>query len=141
MRVYAEPYFSGMSSVVTSTENIVLNGIRSKFVLINNPTLSLKIKVYDSASNLLVTSDQVKPQSLGATEDFFYADIYFDISPIHLSKNSSYTFELEAVGTQTSSDYVAWVTDWPLPIYDGATATILNANTFPYSIALMGDLL
>jgi len=123
----------------TATDNIVINGLRTKLVFIDPNPLVLSIKVYDNLDNLLATTNKVSSGSFNNTESYFYADVYFSVGPIHLSKNSTYKFELVAVGTQTSDKYVSWVTDYPLPIYSGATPTLNNANIFPYSLAFMGD--
>jgi hypothetical protein len=140
MRVYAEPWYSGIKMHQKPTANIVINGLRTKLVFIDPNKLLLSIKVYDSADNLLVTTDRINSANFNNTQSYYYADVYFSIStPIHLSKNSLYKFELVVTGTQTSSKYVAWATDWPLPMYTGVTPTLNNPNTFPYSLAFMGD--
>jgi len=140
MRIYAEPWYSGIKMLQKATDNIVINGLRTKLVFIDNNELLLSIKVYDSADNLLGTTSLINTNTFNNTTTYYYADIYFSLATaIHLSKNSTYKFELVVSGTQTSSKYVAWATDWPLPIYSGVTPTLNNANTFPYSLAFMGD--
>jgi len=140
MRIYAEPWYDGITMLQKATDNIVINGLRTKLIFIDNNELLLSIKVYDSADNLLGTTALINTNSFANTNSYFHADVYFSLStPIHLSKNSTYKFELVVSGTQTDSKYVAWVTDYPLAIYSGVTATLNNASTFPYSLAFMGD--
>lgn len=130
---------------VRFNRDIVLRGIRTWFVLYNDPVFTdLSLRIYSDRSGspgkLITTSSAVTKAELislanGCKEAFWELDLptfkgtdWFHIVPVA----SGYT------GTSTS--HIAWRKGWPDAVYTtGLTPTYTNWPTQPYMIYFIGD--
>lgn len=126
---------SGLEQVVVPGRHTIVEAIRPHLYRHNFATGSLKIRIYDSGSNLVAESAAVDIADIG-TMDYFHGYVRFLINA-YLAKDAEYTIKL--VGTDGYSfdeaAYIGWVNGHDLGKY-ASTSTPASDYHEPFDLEI-----
>ena len=121
-------------------ENAVIKGVRTWFVVFNDPTFTnLNCKIYSDDNSspgvLLHTSSGSRTKEELHTQDYAIRETYFNFGEHALHENTWYNFVINGTGySPTASSYLAWVHSYPKPMLPGYTAAVETINSAPFAI-------
>lgn len=128
-----------------TNKNMLLSGVRSQFVVVNDPTftdLNMKIYSYDgtSAGNLIATSTNSIAKASLHTAINGVKETFFQFANIPLNGNTTYAAVINGTGyVFGAASFLAWKKDFPNPAYrTGLVIDNLRIGVDPFHIAIIG---